>query len=57
MSKEKKNKLLKASELVKGQDDKQTEISNLVALSMQTGYELGKQNIPADYLFATYGQA
>lgn len=43
MSKEKKEKLLRACELVKAQNDQQTDISNLVALSMQTGYELGKQ--------------
>lgn len=35
-------KLLKAATLIKARDDKQVEIDKLVALSMQTGYEMGK---------------
>lgn len=52
MSKEKKEKLLRASELIKAQNDQQTNLSNLVAMSMQTGYELGKQEVENN-LFAT----
>ena len=48
MSKERMDKLLRASDLIKSQDEKQAELDNLVALSMQTGYELGKQKTLAD---------
>lgn len=42
MSENKMSKLLRASEIIKQQDEKETELDNLVAISMQTGYELGR---------------
>lgn len=35
-------KLLRACEIIKAQDEHQTEIDKLVAIAMQTGYEMGK---------------
>lgn len=52
MSKEKKEKLLRASELIKAQDSVKTDLSNLVALSMQTGYELGRNEAGLEALAA-----
>lgn len=44
MSKARLNKLMAACDLIKTQDEKQAELISLVALGMQTGYELGRQN-------------
>lgn len=35
-------KLKSAAEIVKQLDDNETELASLVALSMQTGYDLGR---------------
>lgn len=35
-------KLLHACEIVKAQDERETELDKLVAVAMQTGYEMGK---------------
>ena len=37
-----KEKLLRAAEILLPQDDRETELDKLVAASMQAGYELGK---------------
>ena len=34
-------KILRAAEIIKSQDEKETELDRLVAVSMQTGYQLG----------------
>lgn len=43
MSEKRIETLLRAAEIVKQQDEPQTELDRLVAVSMQTGYELGRQ--------------
>lgn len=35
-------KLLRVCEIVKAQDEHETELDKLVAVAMQTGYEMGK---------------
>lgn len=35
-------KLLRASEIVRTMDERETELAKLVAAAMQTGYEMGK---------------
>lgn len=42
MSEAKKEKLTRAAEIVNQLDDNETELAGLVALSMQTGYDLGR---------------
>ena len=37
-------KILRAAEIIKSQDEKETELDRLVAVSMQTGYQLGKMS-------------
>lgn len=39
---ERMKKLLRAAEIIKLHDDKETELDKLVAASMQAGYELGR---------------
>ena len=41
MSEERKEKILKACELVKNQKDRETDLTSIVAQSMQVGYEMG----------------
>lgn len=42
MDKERMQKLLRASEIVRTMDERETELAKLVAAAMQTGYEMGK---------------
>lgn len=42
MSESRMEKLLRACDIVKQQDEKEAELTSLVAVSMQAGYELGK---------------
>lgn len=37
-------KLMRAVEIIKAQDEQETELDRLVAVSMQTGYELGRMS-------------
>lgn len=39
--KERKEKILRACDLIKEQDEKETELTSIVAQSMQVGYEMG----------------
>lgn len=41
-------KLLRACEIVKKQDEKETELMTLVAQSMQVGYQLGRMERNAE---------
>lgn len=43
MSEKKIQSILRAAEIIRAQDEKETELDRLVAVSMQTGYELGRQ--------------
>lgn len=40
-------KLLRAAEIIKAEDEKEAELDSLVAVSMQTGYQLGKMSAKA----------
>jgi hypothetical protein len=40
---ERDSKIVRLCELINASDDSQTDLDKLVALSMKTGYELGKQ--------------
>lgn len=42
MSEEKIQNILRAAEIIRAQDEQETELDRLVAVSMQTGYELGR---------------
>lgn len=42
MSEDRMKKLLRAAEIIKTRNDEDTEIDNLVAISMMTGYQIGK---------------
>ena len=44
MEKTRIEKLLRAVEIIKAQDEQETELDRLVAVSMQTGYELGRMS-------------
>ena len=35
-------KLLRAAEIIRAQDEQETELDRLVAMSMQTGYQMGR---------------
>ena len=37
-------KLLRAAEIIRDQSEQETELDQLVAVSMQTGYQLGKMS-------------
>ena len=40
-------KLLRAAEIIKAEDEREAELDSLVAVSMQTGYQLGKMSATA----------
>ena len=40
-------KLLRAAEIIRAQDEQETELDRLVAMSMQTGYQMGRLSAQA----------
>ena len=44
MSESRIKKLLRAAEIIRDQSEQETELDQLVAVSMQTGYQLGKMS-------------